>query len=131
VGTTSPALRWPWLADGAVLGTRSAIVTGVVTLVVASFLAGPWVGLATAVLAVVAVAVPKGQIVVRAACVGLFALAALYIVAKQGLNGYPLDFEWVKWFEITHSWALMATLLLVLDVVVDALRSGGTADSPD
>ncbi len=131
VETMSPEPRAPWAEDGSPLSSGGWILTGLATAVVASFLAGPIVGVACGVLAAVAVAWRHGQLVLRAACVGLFGLAVAYIVAKQTLNAYPLDFEWVKWFEITHSWALIATMLLVVDVVVDGLRRHGTpASSP-
>ena len=122
VGTVDVAGIGPFAADGPPLaGARSAAVGVAVGLVAAVFL-GPWVGLATLVVTALALAVGRGQALLRAACVGAFGLAAAYIVARQARSDFVVDFEWMNNFEITHAWALFATALLAVDPLVELLR---------
>ncbi|MEX0768716.1 MAG: alpha-(1-_3)-arabinofuranosyltransferase family protein [Microthrixaceae bacterium] len=119
----TPHYSSPLLADGPVLGATAALVTTFCSGLLAVFVAGPWVGVVVAVLTLSATRLARGQIVLRVVAVSMLALACAFIVLKQTLNGYKLDFDWVKWFETTHSWGLLAILLLAIEVAVDGLRS--------
>jgi arabinofuranan 3-O-arabinosyltransferase len=117
----------PLAVDGAALAPLRAIAFAVAAGVVGFVVGGAVIAAVVAVVAGVSLGLRRGQLVVRAACVGLLALAFAYIVAKQSWNGYQIDFDWVQWFEITHDWALLATVLLVVDVAVDGLRRSASA----
>ncbi|MEI7886466.1 MAG: alpha-(1-_3)-arabinofuranosyltransferase family protein [Actinomycetes bacterium] len=119
----SPAYSSPLQADGPTLSLKLAAVTTLCAAIVAFFVAGPWVALVVVALTLLAALAPRGQFILRLATVGVLGAAFAFIVLKQGLNGYRLDFDWAKWFEITHSWGLLAIVLLVVDVAVDGLRS--------
>lgn len=84
---------------------------------------GPYVGIAVAALSFLALAVRWGLGVVRVVCVGLFGAAVTFILAKQARNDYQTDFRWVERFELTHAWAVGATMLLTVEVIVDSLRA--------
>ena len=112
----------PFSADGnAVPLLRATVAALVVGLVVLVFM-GPWVGVAAAVVTGLALAVRRGQVLLRIACVGAFGAAALLIVAKQARNDFVVDFDWMNKFEVTHAWALFAAALLAIDPLVELLR---------
>jgi len=113
----------PLAADGPTLRSALAVLTTICAGLLAFFVAGPWVGVLVALFTLIAALVARGQFILRVAAVSILAMAFAFIVLKQGLNGYRLDFDWVKWFEITHSWGLLATVLLAVDVAVDGLRA--------
>jgi hypothetical protein len=80
------------------------------------------VGLAVLAVVALALAVGRGQVLLRFACVGGLGLAAAYIVARQARSDFVVDFEWMNNFEITHAWALFAAGLLAVDPLVELLR---------
>ena len=99
-------------------GALGGLAVGLVTLV----FMGPWVGLAAGLVTALALVLRRGQVLLRLACVGALAAAALFIVAKQARNDYLVDFDWMNKFEVTHAWALLATALLAIDPLVEVLR---------
>ena len=113
----------PLQADGAALPVGPSALVALVVGVVTSVFMGPWVGLAAAVVAGVALARPRGQVVLRAVCLGALGAAATFIVAKQARNDFIVDFDWMTKFELTHAWALLATALLAVDALVETLRN--------
>lgn len=119
----APLYRSPVDADGPPLSVKLAAVTTLGAALVAFFVAGLWVALVVAALTLLASLLGRGQFVLRLATAGVLGAAFAFIVLKQGLNGYRLDFDWAKWFETTHSWGLLAVVLLAVDVAVDGLRS--------
>ena len=112
----------PLLVDGVSLSAGRSLALGLAVGVVAAVFLGPWVGVATAAVTAVALGLRRGQVLLRAACVGAFGLAAAFIVAKQLRADYVVDFEWMNNFEITHAWALFAAGLLAVDPLVEVLR---------
>jgi len=114
----------PFESDGPPIGPARVAALSTVIAVLAVVFGGPLVGIGVGAVAVVALSVRRGQAVVRIASVGLFGAAAAFIVAKQARNGYQVDFNWMERFEVTHAWALAATMLLLVAVVVDAVRAG-------
>lgn len=126
----SPGGIAPLAADGPTLrGTPAALTTvgvGLATWLVA----GPWVALGVAVMTALALTLRHGQVLLRVACVGSLGAAAAYIVAKQALNSYVIDFDWMNKFEVTHAWGLAAVVLLAVDPLVAHLRSTPDTDTP-
>lgn len=118
-----PTLVTPWSADGPTPPVRVTAVVAVLGGLAAWFVAGPIVGLLLAVVLAVAVAVPRGQLVLRLLSVAALAAAGGFIVLKQFRNDYVTDFSWVARFETTHSWGLVAALALLGSIVVDGLRA--------
>ena len=110
-------------ADGPPLSLKLAVVTTLCAALLAFVFAGPWVALLVAALTLLASLLGRGQLLLRLATVGVLGAAFAFIVLKQGLNGYRLDFDWARWFETTHSWGLLAIVLLAVDVAVDGLRT--------
>jgi arabinofuranan 3-O-arabinosyltransferase len=108
------------------LGVRLAVAAG--TGLLTWFVAGPQVALVVTVGTVVALWWRWGATLVRLASLAGFGAAAFYIVVKQQRNEYQLDFNWVEWFERSHLWALAATLLLLVSVVVDGVAARRRSD---
>ena len=119
----TPTYASPLQADGPALSAKIASVTTLFAGLLAFFFGGVWVALAVVALTLVAALIPRGQFILRLATIGSLGAAFAYILLKQGLNDYSLDFDWAKWFEITHSWGILAIVLLAVDVAVDGLRS--------
>ncbi|KLR60055.1 protein of unknown function (DUF3367) [Actinobacteria bacterium IMCC26207] len=119
----TPMYASPLQADGPALSPKIAAVATLCAGLLAFFVAGVWVALVVVALTLVAALIPRGQFILRLATVGVLGAAFAFILLKQGLNGYRLDFDWAKWFEITHSWGILAIVLLAVDVAVDGLRS--------
>ncbi len=88
---------------------------------------GPVAGAALAALTALALLWRHGRVVLPAASLGLVVAASGYVVLKQWRNSYQLDFDWMRWFEVTHQWTFVAVLALVAAVVVDTLRSSAAA----
>ena len=124
VGSMVPA--WGHL-DGAETdrspGWRSAGLVAVGAGLVGVVFVGPVAGAALAALTALALLWRHGRWVLPAASLGLVAAAGGYVVLKQWRNSYQLDFDWMRWFEVTHQWTFVAVLALVAAVVVDTLRS--------
>ena len=121
----------PLAVDGPPLGVRPSVVAAAVTGVLALVFGGPFVGLGVAVVTLVALATRRGQTVARAACLGLFGASIAFIVGRQARNDYQVDFNWMERFEVTHAWAVAATMLLAVEVVVDAWRARSLQPDPD
>ncbi|MCB1258118.1 MAG: hypothetical protein KDB26_13475, partial [Microthrixaceae bacterium] len=85
------------------------------------FFGGTLVGVTTGVAMAVALSSNAGRWAVRLASLGLYGAAAGFLVLKQALRGPAIDFEWVKNFEVTHSWAIAATFLLLVSVAADVI----------
>jgi len=117
-----PELVRPWEPTGPTLAPRATLALTLGGGLLAGLAAGPAVGLALAVLLAAAGALPRGQLLLRAAVVLPWAAAAGFVVAKQVRNGYVLDFNWMNQFELTHAWTLIVVVALVADPVVSALR---------
>lgn len=105
--------------SGPALGT--ILIWVAVALACGVFFGGPLVGVTTAVAAAVALTSTVGRWAVRLASLGLYGAAAGFLVLKQALRGPVIDFEWVKNFEVTHSWAIAATFLLLVSVAADVI----------
>lgn len=112
----------PTVADGPPVPWQRSGAVGIAVLVVSSIFLGPWVGVAAGAVTFAALALRRGQVLLRIACVGAFTLAAAYIVAREARGHYLVDFEWMNTFEVTHAWALFATALLAVDPLVELLR---------
>lgn len=122
VGDMEPIGTSPFAVDGTPLGWLPAVLGALVAGAVGFLVGGVVIAAVVAVVAAVSLGLRRGQLVVRVACIGMLGLAFAYIVAKQLVNSYQIDFDWVQWFEITHDWALLATVLLAVDVAVDGVR---------
>lgn len=91
--------------------------------------AGLAVGLAIWLVALGALSLRRGRVMLRVLGTALFAAAAGFVIAKQFRGGYLVDFNWINLFEVTHAWTIAAVALLVLDPVVGRIRSGA-CDTP-
>ncbi|MDQ2678611.1 MAG: hypothetical protein M3Y51_07695, partial [Actinomycetota bacterium] len=123
-GAMVPTWVAPRAVDGAALPVGRAVIAALVAGVVATFAAGPFVGLAIAVVAGVGLGVRRGQFLLRLSCVVMAAASFGFIIAKQLRYRYEIDFDWMNSFELTHSWTMFAILALLVAVIVDRLRSG-------
>ena len=112
----------PLSADGPTVPAVQAAAVALAAGGATALAMGPWVGLSAAAVTAAALAVRRGQVLLRVVCVGALGLAALYIVAKQARNQFVVDFDWMNRFEVTHAWALLATALLAVDPLVEVLR---------
>ncbi|UDY36471.1 alpha-(1-_3)-arabinofuranosyltransferase domain-containing protein [Dermatobacter hominis] len=132
VGTVDVVGVGPLSTDGPALPVGRSLVVALAVGVVAAVFLGPWVGLAILAVTALALAVGRGQVLLRIACVGGLGLATAYIVVRQARADLLVDFEWMNEFEITHAWALFATGLLAVDPLVELLRRSraGGPDAP-
>ncbi|MFZ4517596.1 MAG: alpha-(1-_3)-arabinofuranosyltransferase domain-containing protein, partial [Microthrixaceae bacterium] len=112
----------PFAVDGAALRSGPAVLAGLAVALAGWVFLGPWAGLAAGLVAVAALGLRRGQVVLRAACLGVLGLSFAFIVAKQARNGFAVDFDWMNKFELTHAPVLFATALLALDPLVEVLR---------
>jgi arabinofuranan 3-O-arabinosyltransferase len=117
----------PLAVDGAAMSPLPALAIAAASGLGAWIVLGAPVAVAVAALVAVALAWRLGQVVLRVVCLGAFGAAAAYVVGKQAMNGYVVDFDWMSRFEITHAWSLLAAGLLALDPLVEALRATSAA----
>ncbi len=118
-----PVAVSPFQVDGPTLFNRASVIVTIIAGLFGLVFGGWPIGLGVMAAALVMSRVRAGQSVGRIASVGLYGAAVGYIILKELLNRYPLDFRWVAQFEVTHAWALGATILLGVTVVIDDLRS--------
>ena len=89
--------------------------------------------LVLAIVAAVALRMPRLRPVLVFGSPALLVLSAGYVIAKQVANRLPAGFDWPTYFDQVHQLAWAAVALLVLDVVIDRLwlrRWWPTDDSP-
>ncbi|MFM7068115.1 MAG: hypothetical protein ACKOYM_01525, partial [Actinomycetes bacterium] len=83
----------------------------------------PWWGaIVVAVVTGVALGARRGQALLRLVALAVLAAAMAFIVAKQFRNNYPVDFEWMNFFGVTHVPTLVGVALVVVDPLVELLR---------
>jgi arabinofuranan 3-O-arabinosyltransferase len=87
----------------------------------------PWLGLAMAAVALLALRLPHGRVVPAVGAAAGIGLAGAYTAAKELRYGYKADFGWTDVFHPAHVLAWVGLLFAVLLIVVDGLRP----DRPD
>ncbi len=117
VGWAAPPVQWQ----------PAAMVAVVLSMALVGLLvAGPAVAAAAAVTTLVLLRRPLGGLAVAAAILGLWLLAAGWIVVRQIVDPRRPDFEWIDDFGWPHGLALAAMVLLLTVAVTDVLRSRAT-----
>ncbi|MBX3284902.1 MAG: discoidin domain-containing protein [Actinobacteria bacterium] len=114
--------------------SRFALVATVAAALVAGFaLVSPAAGIGLAVVAGLALRVPRIRPVLVLGGPALFGASALVLLARQAVSSLPTGFDWPTYYDVLQGPAWVAVLLLVLDAVVDRCwlrRWWPTADSP-
>ena len=96
-------------------------------------LVSPAAGISLAVVAGLALRVPRIRPVLVLGGPALFWASALVLLARQAVSSLPTGFDWPTYYDVLQGPAWVAVLLLVLDAVVDRCwlrRWWPTADSP-
>ena len=112
-----PARRADGWARRALLATASGAAAAIV--------AGPFVGIAVALLVGVATTGERGRLVLRLASPAALALAALYVIVQQVRHHTAPGLEWPTELERAHPLGWLAVLALVADLVVGARHPRG------
>jgi len=99
----------------------AAIGVGVVGIVLASW----WVGLLAAVLVAVVARVPRLRFLIALGAPLALAACAAYVIVQQYRYSYPSDLDWPTQFDGINDVAWLAVILLLADVVVEAVRRRG------
>ncbi len=99
----------------------AAIGVGVVGIVLASW----WVGLLAAVLVAVVARVPRLRFLIALGAPLALAACAAYVIVQQYRHNYPSDLDWPTQFDGINDVAWLAVILLLADVVVEAVRRRG------
>ncbi len=100
-----------------------AIALGIVGAAVSSV----WVGVVVAVLVAAVAWWPRARFLVSLGAPSALAVAALYVIVQQHRYDYVADLDWPARFTRVNDLAWLAVLLLVADVVIEALRRRATA----
>ena len=104
-----------------------ALGVGVIGAVLASW----WVGLVAAALVALVTCVPRLRFLIALGAPLALAAAAGYVVVQQYRYDYPPDLDWPGHFQRINNLAWLAVILLLADVVVEALRRRAAArDGP-
>lgn len=121
-GLLLPRLLPPWRGVGDRPARGTAVLIALASGALGAALVRPAVGVVVAVLSLLALLWRPGRLALTAGAVGLVAASGAYVVLKQHRNGYPPDFGWPSFFELAHTWASIAIVLLVADVAVGWAR---------
>jgi len=115
-------------------GTFAVIATVVGALLIAGAVIGPVPGIVLAVLAALALRVPRCRPLLTLGGPLLFVGCVIFLAVRQIGERLPSGFDWPTYFEGVHQPALTAVALLLLDAVVDRCwlrRWWPTDSSPD
>ena len=104
---------------GPVPGTFASVATTVGALVLGGAVIGPVPGLALAIVAAVAVRVPRSRPLLTIGGPVLFAASVAWMAWHQYTGHLPAGFDWPTYFSAVQQPAWTAVALLVLDAVVD------------
>lgn len=112
-------------AFGASVTWRTTMLLGALSAAASFLLITPWWwSVVVGGLAIGAMRSRRGWVILRFACLGTFALAAAFVVAKQWRNEFPDDFDWPQKFGLVHPLGMVSALLLGVELSVEAIRAG-------
>jgi TRAP-type C4-dicarboxylate transport system permease small subunit len=118
-----PQLVSPLRSTGRPLSLRGALVVTLASAAVSGFVIGPWaapvVGLAVAVV----VLRPKLRALLTIGAVLCVAISGLYVVQLEVRYNFPAGSDWPSSFSAVTWVAWLAVALLVVDAVIEHLRS--------
>ncbi len=100
---------------GPVVLVAAPIVLGIVGALVSE----PWVGLVVALATLGALLGRRARTAVRWAAVAVLAVAVLFVIGQQLVQGYPAAYDWPQRFLRVNALPWLALLLLTATVVVD------------
>lgn len=112
----------------AALRPTTVVLATIAYLVLVTFFAGPVVGVVAGLGCALALTSHRGRWIVRIAAIGLLAAAMGLIAVVQVVRHHPLDFRWAENFEITHSWSMTATFLMLVAVAADSVADRSSRD---
>ncbi|GAC1543746.1 MAG: hypothetical protein NVS3B12_32330 [Acidimicrobiales bacterium] len=118
-----PQARSPLWAVGRVLSRRAGVMVVVGAALISAVVIGPWAGLGVAVPVAVAVARPRWRGLISIGPLALLAACAVYVVQLQYRYRFPAKIEWPDHFDRIALLPWMAVAWVVVDTVVDLLRS--------
>ncbi len=99
-----------------------AIPTAVAAALIALALVNPVAGVATGLVTLAALLIPRARILLRIGPVVLLAMSAAYVIQVQIRHDLPINGEWVKAFGRVATVSWIAVLLLGSDTVVRAVQ---------
>lgn len=111
-------------AFGSPVARNRSIGISVGAALLATGLLAWWAGPILGVLTYLGLRTKRGWMLLRIVSLGLIAMGCGYVIVKQLLNGYGLEFEWPRKFEAAHFPILIGVSLLAVDVVIENMRAG-------
>ena len=120
----APALANPLVAAGRRPRAVGTVVGALAVGVIGAVLATWWVGVLAAVLVAVVVRFPRLRFLITLGAPLALGLCAVYVIVQQHRHDYPSDLDWPGYFTRINNVAWLAVILLLADVVVEALRRG-------
>jgi len=121
----------PFVAGGTKPSWRAVAVTALVVAFLSGMLVAPWVGLLVGGAALAVLLVPGTRWLLTVGAPVALACTGLYVFVQQGRHSYPAGLDWPARFDAVHVVGWIAVLLLVTDVIVDAVRSRAHVDRAD
>ena len=125
-GPSSPVHPEAWSPlrpAGRPLGRRAGVLVVVGAGVISAVVIGPWAGLGVAIPVAVAVARPRWRGVISIGALALLAACAIYVLQLQYRYRFPAKIEWPDHFDRIALLPWIAVAWVVVDTVVDVLRS--------
>jgi hypothetical protein len=123
------ALADPLVATGRTPSVVATIVGALAVGVLGAAVSRWWVGLLAAILVVVVTRVPRLRFLLTLGAPLALGVAALYVVVQQHRYDYVADLDWPGRFTSVSNLAWLAVVLLLADVVVEALRRRTAPDT--
>jgi arabinofuranan 3-O-arabinosyltransferase len=123
-----PALGWP--APGAPPRPVATVGTVLVVTVVGALVAAPWVGPVAGVATAVVLVWPRLRPLLAVGAVGSVAATGAYVVIQQTRYRYPPIIEWPTFLDRVHLLALLAVVLVAVDVAVEVVSRRARPTGP-
>ncbi|MEX2268756.1 MAG: alpha-(1-_3)-arabinofuranosyltransferase family protein [Acidimicrobiia bacterium] len=119
------------VAAGTTPSRSRVVATTVMVAVLSGLLVEPWVGALAGAAALAVLLVPRTRWLLAIGAPAALAATGLYVFVQQSRYGYPPGLDWPSRFDAVHVVGMIAVVLLLTDVIVEAVRSRGRGlDTP-
>ena len=115
-----PSFSWPFAGAGPRLGLLPASLTTIFVAAASSFLGGIKIGLATTLLTVVTLLLPRVRSLMTIVAAGAMAAAALRVTQLEGSNHVGF-WGWTEHFAQESRLVLLASLLLGAEAIIEVV----------
>jgi hypothetical protein len=108
----------------------ATVGTVLVVTVVGALVAAPWVGPVAGVATAVVLVWPRLRPLLAVGAVGSVAATGAYVVIQQTRYRYPPIIEWPTFLDRVHLLALLAVVLVAVDVAVEVVSRRARPTGP-